>query len=342
MQLIITVLREKQHVETVTLDAPKEASFGRQCPSGLADKQFRDEGLSRQHFRICPEGSFWRLEDLRSRNGTKVNDKPINVCLLKDGDEIKAGKLRFLVGITGQPDGPNGVDPQLIQSTEFDPDGIYEVAVAATRGKLKIPCTLECGESGQTYFRGEMIKVQSAAELLLGLRQTKPFKNPWLIVDESRLETPLPESLADLAVPIVDWLGPQYAESTSPRLINLKEMAYPEWESLVGEAWGQDTVIVLFSNQSESDLLQVLRKAVRHGTAISGVLWPSVLSYMLLKARSGSAVQVISSCSAILMELPDLPDNWLLVGPSTVQKNLEKLGMVCTVTQGIAESPTEQ
>ena len=36
----------------------------------------------------------------------------------------------------------------------------------------------------------------------------------------------------------------------------------------------------------------------------------------------------MSACTAILMEVPDLPQNWMLVGPQTLQMNLKELGMV--------------
>ena len=333
MQLKLTVMRDNKCIETITLAAPKEATFGRKSAAGLADKQFGDERLSSLHFRICPEGDAWRLEDLRSLNGTKVQGQLVKICLLNDEDEIAAGKLIFRVSLMGgvreAKEAAGEVGPRTTPMSLSDPDGAFEVATKATRGKLNIPISSECSENGQTFFRGAMVEVQSAAELVLALRQIKPFRHPWLIVDQSRMEAPLPESLAELAVPIVDWLGPEYANSVSPRLIDLKGLPFPDWEPLMSGAWGKDTVIILFGEQKESELLQVLRNAVRQGTAISGVLWASVLSYMLLKGQSGPATQVMSACTAILMELPDLPEVWLLVGPPALQKSLEKLGMVC-------------
>ena len=329
MQLILSVLRDEKLLETVTLTAPKEASFGRQCAVGRADKQFNDDRLSRLHFRICPEGANWRLEDLRSRNGTKVQGKLVNVCILNDGDVISAGKLTFRVNLAGVGGAPGRTTDSAQQtpvgSSTLDPDGAFEVAAMAIRGRLKMNCFAEQGESGQGYFRGDF-GARTPAELLLAFRQSRTLKNPWLILDQSRFETPLPEPLAAAAKPIVDWLGPEYAESVSPRLIGIADVPYPDWEAFINDAWGQDVLYVIFSDRSEAELLQILRKSARQGKAIAGILWPSVMSYMLLKGHAGPASEVMAGGNAILIELPDFPESWQLVGPATLQRNLEKLG----------------
>lgn len=342
MQLILSVLHDEKLLETVTLTAPKEASFGRQCAVGRADKQFNDDRLSRLHFRICPEGTNWRLEDLRSRNGTKVQGKLVNVCILNDGDVISAGKLTFRVNLTGVAatagPGPTGSSQQTpIGMSTVNPDGAFEVAALAIRGRLKLTCFAEQGESGQTYFRGDFEK-RTPAELLLALRQSRTLKNLWLILDQSRLETPVPEFFTEVSKPIVDWLGPEYAEAVSPRLIRLTEVPFLEWEAFVNDAWGQDVLYVIFSDRNEDELLEILRKNAHQGKAIAGILWPSVMSYMLLKAHAGPASEVIASANAILIELPDLPVSWQLVGPSTLQKSLEKLG-ISVVTSTIETTP---
>lgn len=342
MQLILSVLRNDKLIETVTLTSPKEATFGRQCAVGRADKQFNDDRLSRLHFRICPEGPNWRIEDLRSRNGIKVQGKEVQVCLLNDGDVINAGKLTFRVNLNsmGKLSGTGSVSSAMLTpalSSDVNPDGAFEIASKASRGRLGMSCVAERGESGQTYFLGEFGKL-SPAELLLALRQSRTLRKCWLVLDQSRFETPLPESLVETAKPIVDWLGPDYASSVSPRLIELTEAPFPEWEPFFNDAWGQDVVYVIFSELPEEELLTVLRKSAHQGKAIAGVLWPSVLSYMLLKGQAGPASDVMAGASALLIELPDLLENWQLVGPDTLQKSLQKLGM-SIVTPNIETTP---
>lgn len=59
------------------------------------------EEVSRQHarFRLTPEGV--RVEDLGSANGTFINDKRIQLGLLKPGEELRLDTVRFLLVVPG-------------------------------------------------------------------------------------------------------------------------------------------------------------------------------------------------------------------------------------------------
>ena len=59
----------------------------------------RDKTLSRFHFMVEVNPPFCRLIDMASRNGTFLNDKPVSVAALSDGDEIRGGDTRFRVRI---------------------------------------------------------------------------------------------------------------------------------------------------------------------------------------------------------------------------------------------------
>ncbi len=63
--------------------------------------QILDIKSSRNHCKIEGEGDTWRLVDLESQNGTRVNGKKVNVHSLTDGDEIQIGSttLRFEAGL---------------------------------------------------------------------------------------------------------------------------------------------------------------------------------------------------------------------------------------------------
>jgi pSer/pThr/pTyr-binding forkhead associated (FHA) protein len=65
-------------------------------PGGLALPE--DKLLSRSHFKVYPRSQSHVLEDLKSRNGTMVNqsDERIEKHLLNDGDIIIAGNQIFV------------------------------------------------------------------------------------------------------------------------------------------------------------------------------------------------------------------------------------------------------
>lgn len=53
-------------------------------------------GVSRQHARLLRKGDGWVIEDLRSTNGTYVNDQPVppsQPAPLKGGDSVRCGQL---------------------------------------------------------------------------------------------------------------------------------------------------------------------------------------------------------------------------------------------------------
>lgn len=73
--------------------------------SPRSDLQIDEESVSRQHVRIEPDpksgdGVGWQIVDLDSTNGTYVNDLPVRVATLQNGDQIQVGRsiLRFLAG----------------------------------------------------------------------------------------------------------------------------------------------------------------------------------------------------------------------------------------------------
>jgi pSer/pThr/pTyr-binding forkhead associated (FHA) protein len=62
----------------------------------------KSESISRRHCAIVRKSGKILLIDLKSRNGTIVNDKkldPKRAKILKDGDHIKVGKLEFIAVI---------------------------------------------------------------------------------------------------------------------------------------------------------------------------------------------------------------------------------------------------
>jgi pSer/pThr/pTyr-binding forkhead associated (FHA) protein len=50
---------------------------------------------SRQHCKLTREGEAWFVEDLKSRNGTRVNGRKVTKFELADGDEIQVGTVRL-------------------------------------------------------------------------------------------------------------------------------------------------------------------------------------------------------------------------------------------------------
>ncbi len=75
--------------------SPTQLTIGR---SPRADLHLPDEGVSRQHARICWTDGGYVLEDLSSHNGTFVGGRSVSIVELRQGDVIRIGPtvtLRF-------------------------------------------------------------------------------------------------------------------------------------------------------------------------------------------------------------------------------------------------------
>jgi len=96
----IAVLKTVKTKEAVSLKLKRQyviedfAILGR---SEDCEIMINDKYLSLEHFRIWFEDDEWCLLDLKSRNGTYVNDirikKPV---VIEDGDEISVGEVKFI------------------------------------------------------------------------------------------------------------------------------------------------------------------------------------------------------------------------------------------------------
>ena len=87
-----------QAPQRVTLDAAAY-TIGR---SAQCDISINDASLSRQHARLTRQGDAWRLEDLGSHNGSKVNGRLITApTAVKAGDELDFGHARMTLAAAG-------------------------------------------------------------------------------------------------------------------------------------------------------------------------------------------------------------------------------------------------
>jgi hypothetical protein len=61
--------------------------------SGHSDIRFDESSVSARHAKVVRTKEGYVIEDLESRNGTFVNDKPIEKLLLRDGDVVRIGRI---------------------------------------------------------------------------------------------------------------------------------------------------------------------------------------------------------------------------------------------------------
>jgi putative nucleotidyltransferase with HDIG domain len=98
---------------TVPLDMP-QVTIGR---STDADLHINDTHISKQHARILAFHNSYYIEDLSSRNGTRVNGKPVTRGRLADKDVISLGRttMRFVQMDTVDENYERKLNLQMIQ-----------------------------------------------------------------------------------------------------------------------------------------------------------------------------------------------------------------------------------
>ncbi|WP_197231688.1 FHA domain-containing protein [Novipirellula artificiosorum] len=138
------------------LRSGEKLTFGR---SEQADIIFADDRvLSSNHFRISLEGDLGRVEDLRSTNGTWVNEVRVIEKTLTDGDQIRAGSQTFVYHLESS----FSTDGRLQDST-----GDREGPAAAKIGPSTVPTKKELPsiESLEEESPAEQKTVEECSEL---------------------------------------------------------------------------------------------------------------------------------------------------------------------------------
>ena len=86
---------------------PRISTIGRDLDR---DVILKDPSVSRLHARIIVENGRATIEDLKSRNGTSVQNEPLTAPrILVDGDEIELGTVKVWF-IVERPDDPTTLD----------------------------------------------------------------------------------------------------------------------------------------------------------------------------------------------------------------------------------------
>jgi len=65
------------------------------------DVTLDDPSVSRRHARLVSEQGRWRIEDLGSTNGVRVNGEAVDERTLHDGDHLELGSVHLVFSLDG-------------------------------------------------------------------------------------------------------------------------------------------------------------------------------------------------------------------------------------------------
>jgi pSer/pThr/pTyr-binding forkhead associated (FHA) protein len=278
------------------------------------------------HFEVQTSTEGCEIVDLKSRNGTRVNGRPVDRALLRDGDEIDAGTSKFRLGVSG--------DNPALASTKMNSrfvDSVTDPQLAAgLQGRLAASFDSKALPSGWWSCRGNAKEVAPAvlAELLTQLGGL------FLLYDPNRAQVPVP---GDEPRYLFDRQPEAVAKLMSPVFIPTPQVE--TWKELVKAAWGKDAVVCLYSGLEAGELLSAVRKSCQPDdvNAISGIVWPKVLASVLSSASADAANGTIPGVTAALVESGENPESWLLISRERMDDQLRKFGFKAQ----LVESPTQ-
>jgi pSer/pThr/pTyr-binding forkhead associated (FHA) protein len=96
MPLILEIISGPLTGKSVVAEAHQVVRVGRTAKSDIPTQ---DSFMSGEHFAVEGDGKVWRIRDLKSRNGTKINGQVIASAELREGDQVHAGSTDFVVKI---------------------------------------------------------------------------------------------------------------------------------------------------------------------------------------------------------------------------------------------------
>jgi DNA-binding NtrC family response regulator len=116
--------------------------MGRDFPSHV---QLDDPKVSRQHVRFLLQDDSVRVEDLGSRNGTKVNGARIKVATLTAGDEVQFGSIRVNLAVSRRAGPAAETSPDSVVLRDARMLEVYALARRAAGTNVPV---LVLGETG--------------------------------------------------------------------------------------------------------------------------------------------------------------------------------------------------
>ena len=243
MRVTLEIVSSAHAGRQVELEEGQTLSVGRTIKSDFATD---DTFMSGEHFALERAGATCRLRDLKSRNGTFVNDKRVKAATLRDGDRIAAGNTKFIVRIEGAEPAPT--DPTATRARSASPK--------TTRRLRKPPSSSRASSQLPSSAQAPAEQQQDA-----GASKSAPRRAPKSAADsQAATPTDLLEFLRNQDVPLFALLD----AARDPQVLALLSVSEEEHQSLYEGSQGEELAAFapyLVRLPRESALLERLASA---------------------------------------------------------------------------------
>jgi pSer/pThr/pTyr-binding forkhead associated (FHA) protein len=226
-----------------------------------ADFATEDAFMSGEHFAIEGDRKAWRIRDLKSRNGTKVNGEVVTSAEVREGDRVHAGSTDFIVRIEG--DLPDPSRPRSKKLLVTLPPGIPApdppaAAASLTQDKkgtseVSDPSLPQPAKVGSGRIKRETSK---------GTRPVANDQSP----DTSRVVEPLPSDVPPKSEPLAEAVRvkpPKVARESSNALQSY-EAATPGGRLLRLLQTQPEPLLALLDATHETRVLKLMQESGEH------------------------------------------------------------------------------
>lgn len=316
MRVVIEVESGANEGRKRLLRSGSELTIGRSdyCDLACAD----DDLMSRQHFVVRTDHVGCQVQDLGSSNGTSVNgeilDRPV---LVADGDLIHAGRSRFRITVEGD-------DPAAARASHnlnyIDSPTILKGTAILHRTRLNGDFNVATCHS-QLYSHGGSFS-ETTPEMLA---KSIPHSGEILLLLDCQKAGIQRNTLPVPGENLFTFLDPEIADIVSPAFFSTSDL--PDWQELIKDAWGQDAVVVIYSDAGKADTFANFLSVVNSGSdgSVVGACWPRILESMLRDNTGDAVSQLMQGVKSILVESD--ADGWTFFSNEDQTPMLSRLGL---------------
>lgn len=275
-----------------------------------------DALLAPQHFALETDMQVCRLRDLSGQGTTLLNNQAVELAIVRDGAEIRAGSSRFIVHVEGD-------SKELPEETVVLASTKPALAAQVKAGKATYRA-MAC-DTGLTRYEGDA-RLCPPSALVAALGAEFPV---YIMADNRRLGD---EALAKLSAPryLFDWLA-EAAPHLSPLIIYPGECDDPA--QLVQRGWRKDAVVCFFAKEPREDIADILRAAARvDPDKVMGICWPTILVYLFGHYHPDYIQRLMEPFACVLIEDPAKNDFWQIFSFAPLEAQLDALGLKSAVS----------
>lgn len=261
MKLTLEISSDTSAARKIQLKLGQPLRIGR---SSKADQAFpEDKQMSSLHFGILYDEKGCRLRDLNSTNGTLLNGKRVKQAILQNGDQIVAGRTKFIVRIESE----KVEEPVLARKPAPTPHPASSAAPLATQPQAPrprvppLPTRAPAPKPAVPAQPASKPAVpQTPEERLLTLLR-KDFQPLYALLDAAREPSVLKvilESKEEYRSLYEGAAGAQLCHF-APYVVRIPEKS-PLLEKLVQQAWGKSWGVYVACDRPLKDLRTHFRK----------------------------------------------------------------------------------